>query len=73
MKGLLRLNTPIVAKCYVCTRFPYFRIGNIRFRKGCYVTHDQEQQKLVEPTGTMAATSSGLKWICEPSQKIGVY
>jgi hypothetical protein len=48
MKGLLRLNTPIVAKCYVCTRFPYFRIGNIRFRKGCYVTHDQEQQKLVE-------------------------
>lgn len=48
MKGLLKLNTPIVAKCYVCARYPNFRTGKIRFRNGCYVTNDPEQQSLIE-------------------------
>ncbi len=46
--GVLKLKGPIVAKCYVCTRFQNFRIGQIRFRKGCYVTTDLEYQKLIE-------------------------
>ncbi len=48
MKGLLKRNKSIRPKCYVCTRFQNFRIGQIRFRKGCYVTHDLEQQTLIE-------------------------
>jgi len=47
-KGLLKRKRSSRVKCYVCTRFMNFRIGNIRFRKGCYVTHDPEQQKVIE-------------------------
>jgi hypothetical protein len=48
LKGLLKPSRHIKAKCYVCTRFQNFRIGQIRFRKGCYVTHDLEEQKRIE-------------------------
>ena len=36
-----------VVKCYLC-RSLNFRIGKVRFKNGCYVTNDPEQQTLIE-------------------------